>query len=523
MRRRRPLLAVAALLVAVLATWWAVSRGGGAAASAPPAFVPDAVGERSEDAGLVAPELEPTLAAREAVVARDEEDRAPARSEPRGWTIEVRPELGRARDFGPLDVRLQHAPIWTGREPLAPPPGAKPLAQGVDGWTVTVEPRFYDGVWWIGADGFAWFPYRWSRRHELGHVVTLRRAAQVRVVSLLPQAPPLTFALIPTWSPDRTPLLELETDGVGEPPWVVPPAEYLVRVTEGKRLLVARRLSLASGETRDVLVEEVWGHELRVVVHDDTDVDAIRAARLNLLGIEGPVPPELLAADRVERDRPAPALVWPALAPGLYAVRLPSGLLRLADLRRGDVLLEVPGAPSVPRTIELRNEAGEPLDPRFVRWSAIEGTLDEHPTLFLPETGLRWRPGSTLEVALPPGELRLVVQTRETLFVERIEIGLARTYVVVPPAQFRLDVSTLQPRPQVGWLADVRFEDASGGPLSEPALALGNGAPPHVTVLGRPTRVYLPFLEGAELARWVAIPPGATLCRVTPKGTLERF
>ncbi|MBA2669014.1 MAG: hypothetical protein H0U67_01420 [Gemmatimonadetes bacterium] len=412
---------------------------------------------------------------------------------------------------------------WTASPSLAPPAGARSISEGSHG-LVELLPTNDSTTYWIGAKGYAWAEYRWQRRHHLGKRINLHRAATLDVecaedpwTSLAVEILGEGGKVVESWRVPVTPEQEVP----------LPAGEHLVRVRcmDGAGMAPPRawKVMLEPGQAKRLQVS-CKASTFRLIAHvvGSAPTDAYSLEMLDFLGAAVARSGEL-KPDEARSVAGGARFTWGTLDPGLYVMVTPEGVLHPADLRLGDAEINIDPTLSVLRSVyfvEPRTDTIKPL--KWVRWSVLEGHLDEFPKLFLPESGLLTDLDGTLRVKAPPGELRMAFDDGRGARAFYLEIDESLDFVVELDFDFRVIVSAERSFASA-WLSDISFMRA-GEVVPERDVYIQTGSMHStrlqeatvVVVEAAPDAMYIPPLEhdASQYGRWLVIPDGARIARV---------
>lgn len=458
-----------------------------------------------------------------------------------GWPIEIRGLSRGVLEDESISIYCGSESRWDGPELLEPGPGAIDCDLTIVRGAATLPaPSNPNALYWIGAEGHAWCPLRWSRRAEIGHSIELEEYAQLR----LSVPPSLRSArgevrLYHTsrmWA--QRPFLSRVRELLDDTLVPVPPGRFLVdvRLLEGPNrrdgpVLWPIEVDLRAGERATVELHDPAA--TAAVALELTVADDRRGFDWTLWSCGVGVPGS--AAKPVDRQvsddagHPVRAITWPSLPRGLYALQIAreeSVVFRhepsegptersfdLSERVRVDVFLPVRA------TVAGVSSASSGAPPVMTNVATVLGDLDVWPTVPYPRGGTPVVEARLVTVEGPRGATARVSYLDAHGFEGDTFVLDEQGYHELPLApRAMITWSDDDPRPPFGWVSGVKARRVDGSELSAAPVMVTDTA--GLTALGfdepDAAMIYLPaYAENQSLGRWydLAPAPSSTACR----------
>ncbi|WP_419191635.1 hypothetical protein [Engelhardtia mirabilis] len=456
---------------------------------------------------------------------------------PAEWDVRVVSSTGEQIPDSAIQVLLTPGSRWLAPALAAPSEHAEPCPLDArDGVVSLPALENPNGIYWLGAEGYSWTPFRWSRRGELGHLVELDAPARLTLdaPASLAQVECDVLLFHPSRMWGERPLLRL-------PYWLGRNSH--VAIPSGRHLVVVR---LPGHESKPLawpteLIAEP-GRDYRMELWSTTDARAVSIAisvnpqappfdwTLWLLGDGTPGTSKRVVAASAEDDfgTPERTITWTALPLGFYALQIDSGVSLAFRVNPSSTVMEAGfdlqdfvevgvylppsqtsegGAPSLP--------AAEPV---WVRGSIVLGDTSDWPTIPFPAAELG-APEARVVMVRGPRASQLRISYSDGPGVEGavLHLGDANHEEVEPRPRAMLIWSKDEPRPPMGWLSGVLLERRDGTRSSDPPVTFTDEV--GITGVGSDdpdvSRIYLPaFAENQSIGAWYPLPGPPSTTRI---------
>ncbi|MBI1381288.1 MAG: hypothetical protein GC161_09375 [Planctomycetaceae bacterium] len=316
-------------------------------------------------------------------------------------------------------------------------------------------------VYWLRSEGYAWAAFEWDRRTYLGHVVPLQPLGAI-VASCDCGTHELELTAVDRELGTR----ETWSAVPGTPGPALRAGRWSVRaswIAHEVECSVDRDVDVPAGSLSVSFDCARGARRLWVRARGFDDVRSAELHRLDLWreGSGGTI--EVDAAPHVEAAPFGWELRWERLSPAVHLVKLPNGVLYPVDLTLGDGDLTVALQDSHPRVLRfVDRRTGDPVAPKWVRWTAIAGGLAEHTKTMLPESGTMLRGKAELSLAMPTGHVHFLLDAGAgpRIGAAAVPSGASEIEVEIPGG-FTLELIDV-PRGVPRWWLD-EFELLSAG------------------------------------------------------------
>lgn len=441
-----------------------------------------------------------------------------------GWLVEVVDATSGLR-VADVQVRRDQTP-WKGDSIGTPRGDLVDIERSADGELILLAaPR---ETYWLGAEGYAWLPFRWERRYILGHVARLEAASSIVLID--PDGaydPTVSVKLHSKASHDENRVVEQRDWQAAEleiSPLPTGPCAVVVRAPGMVMPIYSSLVELQAGERKELVVRRTVALNqltVRFALQPGAvcDVEDVRLFALDETGtwssFSEPIF-ELHAPLRFVDG--AYAANWDDVQPGRYLVALGDLLLPLETEVSGPTRREFQLAPRERFEFRIVSASdGEPLNAQYTRWSWLsEPSFVPSELVAFPVAQVSKVKANTIEAFVPAGgELRVLLyfggygEKRTELLVSGdnalvIEVNPARKLTLRRgespvsgiPFAYAYDVEVLRDGERIED-TDLSFGHGGSGPDDRVTVTIRGGPP---------QRVYFPRLDGVSSGRWIDWP-----------------